>query len=289
LDSFRGRSVFISGGASGIGFSVAQALAAEGAHVAIGDIDLSAAQAAAAKIEAAGVKAVAIQLDVAASEDWARAATTAEDALGPISLLHSNAGVGGVPVSSPEGRLVENISLENWRWVMGVNLDSHFFALKTFLPRFKALGGDSHIILTASVAGLRPPRNITPVAYVVSKYATIGLSEYMRAELADTPQIGFSVLCPGIVATNISENSAATAPYSEEAARVHGPSPVRNGMRPDVIGPFTLDAVRKRQHYIFTHPEYRSLFEQYHRDIIRSFGASADPSHQDQVPTFSFA
>jgi NAD(P)-dependent dehydrogenase (short-subunit alcohol dehydrogenase family) len=284
MRDLKGKAIFISGGASGIGLGVARAFAGQGANVAIGDINVDAANAAADEIKAKGVKAVAVQLNVSDLDSWTKAAEAAEAALGPISLVHSNAGVGGAPPATPEGRLMENITTADWRWINGINLDGHFFALKTFLPRFKARSEPSHVILTASMAGLTPQSEYVPGPYVVTKYATIGLAEHMRLELGHTPQIGFSVLCPGIVASNIGRNSATYAPGGARSVPAGNDALVASGMNADNVGLHVLKGVQDGAHYILPHPEYMPLVQRYHADIIGAFGASAQPGHADQVP-----
>jgi NAD(P)-dependent dehydrogenase (short-subunit alcohol dehydrogenase family) len=284
MRDIKGKTIFISGGASGIGLGVARAFAGAGANVAIGDIDLGAAQAAAGEVKAQGVEAIAIALDVSRPESWAEAADTAEAALGPVSLLHSNAGVGGAPASSPESQLIENIPVEDWRWLMNINVDGHFFALKTFLPRLKARSGSSHVIFTGSVAGLRPTRGATHCPYVVSKCATIALAEHTRLQLEATPRIGVSVLCPGVVTSHISRNSAIRAPSRSGEPAGDGEAWAFKGMSADNVGLFTLKGVRDGDFYIMTHPEYRDVVQRYHADIIRAFGSSAEPGYADPIP-----
>jgi NAD(P)-dependent dehydrogenase (short-subunit alcohol dehydrogenase family) len=280
-----GKTIFISGGASGIGRGVARAFAGAGAHVAIGDRDLAAARAAADELSVRGVSAVAIELEVTSRDSWKAAAEAAERALGPVSLLHSNAGVGGAPPPTPEDRYIEKIPPADWDWLMKINLDGHFHALQAFLPRFKAYPErPAHVILTASMAGLTPQSEYVPGPYVVSKYATIGLAEHMRMELAHTPHIGLSVLCPGVVATNIGRNSAKNAPGGPRPVSEGNDALMASGKDPDAIGTWVLKGVQEARHYILPHPEYKDLVRRYHADVIDAFGESAQPGHEDQVP-----
>jgi NAD(P)-dependent dehydrogenase (short-subunit alcohol dehydrogenase family) len=285
MRDLKGKSIFISGGASGIGLGVARAFAGQGCNVAIGDLDAEAARAAAEALEARGVKAVAVPLDVARRESWMQAAEAAEAALGPISLVHSNAGVGGAPVDTPEGRLMENIAERDWKWIMGINVDGHFNALQAFLPRLKRRPElPAHVVLTASMAGLTPQSEYVPGPYVVSKYATVGLAEHMRMELAHTPHIGLSVLCPGVVNTNIGRNSAKTSPGGPRPVQAGNADIMASGKDPDKVGAWVLKGVQEGWHYILPHPEYKDLTQRYHADIIAAFGESAQPEHSDQVP-----
>jgi NAD(P)-dependent dehydrogenase (short-subunit alcohol dehydrogenase family) len=284
MRDLKGKSIFISGGASGIGLGVARAFAGQGANVAIGDINLEAAQQAADEIKSKGVKSIALSLNVSDRDSWFKAAEAAEAALGPISVVHSNAGVGGAPPASAEGRLMENITVADWKWLMGINVDGHFYALQAFLPRLKSRSEPSHVVLTASMAGLTPQSEYVPGPYVVSKYATVGLAEHMRLELSHTPQIGISVLCPGVVNTNIGRNSAKTAPGGARPLQEGNDEIMATGKLPDNVGAWVLKGVQEGWHYILPHPEYKDLVQRYHADIIGAFGESAQPGHSDQVP-----
>jgi NAD(P)-dependent dehydrogenase (short-subunit alcohol dehydrogenase family) len=285
MQDVSGKSLFVSGGASGIGRGVARAFAGAGANVAVGDLDFTAAGAVADELRGRGVNAVAVALDAADRASWMAAAEAAEQALGPISLVHSNAGVGGAPPPTPEDRYIEKIPPADWDWLMRINLDGHFYALQAFLPRLKARPElPAHVILTASMAGLTPQSEYVPGPYVVSKYATVGLAEHMRMELAHTPHIGLSVLCPGVVATNIGRNSAKNAPGGPRPLAPGSDAVMASGKDPDAVGAWVLQGVREGRHYILPHPEYKDLVQRYHADIVAAFGASAQPGHEDQVP-----
>jgi NAD(P)-dependent dehydrogenase (short-subunit alcohol dehydrogenase family) len=280
-----GKTIFISGGASGIGLGVARAFARAGAHVAIGDRDLAAGEEAAGRLQGLGVKALALPLEVTDRASWIAAAEAAEATLGPVCVLHSNAGVGGAPPATPDDRYIEKITPADWEWLMKINVDGHFFALQAFLPRFKARPElPAHVILTASMAGLTPQSEYVPGPYVVSKYATLGLAEHMRMELAHAPHIGLSVLCPGIVSTNIGRNSAKNAPGGPRAVTQGNDALMASGKDPDAVGAWVLKGVQEGRHYILPHPEYRDLVQRYHADIIDAFGESAQPGRDDQVP-----
>jgi len=285
MQNVGGKTIFISGGASGIGRGVARAFARAGADVAIGDRDVAAAEATAAELERLGVKAIAQPLEVTDRASWMAAAEAVEARLGPVSVLHSNAGVGGAPPPTLDDRYIQKIPPADWDWLMKINLDGHFYALQAFLPRFKARPeSPAHVILTASMAGLTPQSEYVPGPYVVSKYATVGLAEHMRMELAHTPHIGLSVLCPGIVSTNIGRNSAKNAPGGPRPVTEGNDVLMASGKDPDAIGAWVLKGVREGRHYILPHPEYRDLVARYHADILAAFGESAQPGRDDQVP-----
>jgi NAD(P)-dependent dehydrogenase (short-subunit alcohol dehydrogenase family) len=171
--------------------------------------------------------------------------------------LCNNAGVSGA-------RGADNISLQDWRWTIDVNLMGVVHGLKAFLPLLQSHGEGGHIVNTASMAGFLP---FGFGAYCATKFAVIGISEALAMELE--PQgIGVSVLCPGWVATHITESRRnwpkdygappprSIGPLAEQIAEL-----VRNGMPPSEVAAMVLNAVRDNELYIFTHADMRAPLE----------------------------
>lgn len=256
MENLDGQVAFITGGAQGIGLSMARALVHEGARVAIADLDRDALDTACDELERrAGAEAVAgFELDVRDREAFASTADLVESRLGPVSVLCNNAGV-RLPDSLPE------LGYELWDTVVGINLDGVYNGVQTFLPRMLERGGAGHIVNTASAAGLATHPNSSLVGssgltYRASKSAVIALSEALGFDLkAAGHPIGVTVLCPGLVGTNISSNSAvrggATAARREQAKR--GDAMLHEvGMDADLVGGMVVDAIRDDRLYLHT-------------------------------------
>lgn len=268
-------AAFVTGAASGIGLATCRALAAKGARPILADIDGSAAEAAARDLRAAGADAMALQLDVTDEAAWARAGEAARG-FGEVRLLFSNAGVGG-----GSGRF-EDYDPEVWRWAYAVNAHAHLYACRTFLGAMKAAGGPAHLVLTSSMVAIVPPP--ISVAYISSKYATLGIAMALRNELADT-NVGISVLCPGMVATNIVATTRNLRPGAAEAGAAaqtaqNMDAVLASGMSPEKIGARVVQAVEAGDFYIFTHPEWKQLAEPLVAEMLGAFGPSADPGYR---------
>jgi NAD(P)-dependent dehydrogenase (short-subunit alcohol dehydrogenase family) len=287
MQDVAGKVAFISGGANGIGFGMAQAFVAADMKVAIADIDSDAAHRATARL---GKRAVAVPLDVTQPEAWEAAASKVEAALGPVHVLCNNAGV-----TSAESVLhdtpLEGIPTDEWKWLMGINVTGQFYGLKTFLPRFKATQDLTHIVNTASMAGIVPQSRAIPAAYTISKYAIVGLTEQLRLELEGFPRIGLSMLCCGLVKTQIQSHSLKRAPHISELEKAKSADnpfldALSSAMSPENIGKRVLKGIRDNDFYIFTHPEYKPLVQIYHSEMEASFGASAELGYTDPLPTW---
>jgi NAD(P)-dependent dehydrogenase (short-subunit alcohol dehydrogenase family) len=253
MTDIAGRTAFITGGANGIGLGIARAFAGAGAKLALADLDAEALDSARTELSARTPTEV-FQLDVRGRDAYARVADAAEAALGPVSLLVNNAGVaGGAPAAK--------MTYELWDWGMGVNLQGVINGVQTFLPRMAERGGGGQIVNTASGAGLVEAGS--GVLYHTAKFAVVGMTEALRAELAPLG-IGCTVLCPGPVATDIiarthqlqprRDQPLAAGPEREAAeARIRQmTSWLARGVQPDAVGQMVLQAVLENRLYIHT-------------------------------------
>lgn len=273
-----GQTAFITGGASGIGLGIAKALSSAGANVALADINMHKAAEEAEKLTSNGVRAFPIELDVSDEKAWLDAADQAEEALGPVSILCNNAGVGARDAP------LTNMPTKVWRWVFNVNIDSQFFGVRTFLPRFERRGSRAHIINTASMAGL-VPLGESPL-YTTSKFASVGFSLSLREKLAGT-DIGISVLCPGVVNTPLARTAA------QELSRVTGNDEtfglddaealMATGADPYPVGLLVLEAMRKRDFFILTHPDWAPLTDSIHQEIVEAYGRAGNALGPDML------
>lgn len=269
-----GKVAFITGGGSGIGLATARALAAKGARLILADIDGGRVDAAATALRETGAEATSLKLNVADEADWARAGELAA-AFGEVRILFSNAGVGG-----GSGKF-ETYDPEVWRWAYAVNAHAHLYACRTFLGGMKALGEPCHLALTSSMVGIVPPP--ISVAYISSKFATLGIAMGLRNELVET-QVGISVLCPGMAATRIVETTQRLRPGAAEqgaaaTTAVAMGSVLASGMSPEKIGPRVVRAIEQNEFYIFTHPEWKRLAEAQIAEMMAAFGEFADPDY----------
>src|SRR3954470_8160555 len=238
MKDLKDKTAFVTGGASGIGLAAGRALARRGARVVLADIMQAQVETAAADLRTGGADAIGLKLNVAEEADWARAGEAAAD-FGEVRILFSNAGVGG-----GSGRF-ETYDPEVWRWAYAVNAHAHLYACRTFLGGMKALDAPCHLALTSSMVAIVPPP--ISVAYISSKFATLGIAMALRNELADTA-VGVSVLCPGMVATNIVATTAALRPGASEQGRAAQTAQnmsgvLAAGMSPEKIGERVVRAI----------------------------------------------
>lgn len=275
MTGINGKTAFITGGASGLGLATAQALVEKGASIILADIDAARVEEAAEELRASGAHAIGIQLDVTSEESWAKAAGKAQ-AFGQVSILFSNAGVGGG--SGP----FEQYDTEVWRWNYAVNAHAHLYACRTFLADMKASDSPAHLVITSSMVALVPPP--ISVAYISSKYATLGIAQALRNELAGT-NVGISVLMPGMSATRIVETTRDLRPVEVEVGKAAATSQamqgvLAGGMNPAKIGQRVVRAIERDEYWIFTHPEWKKMAELVTADMLSAFGESADPDYK---------
>ena len=277
MQEVAGKVAFITGGASGMGLAMARSFSAAGMKVVIADIEQSALDRVAAEFAASHAEVLTLRVDVTDRAGMDAAARQTVEHFGKVHVLCNNAGVA-------VGGTTDVMDYRDWDWVMGVNLGGVINGVQAFLPHMLAHGEAGHIVNTASMAGHLAIRGLA--VYNTTKFAVVGLSEAMRVDLTDK-SIGVSVLCPGVVNTNIFESGrnrppelqgesdntgdlllADAAPAEREArmARI-----MEGALDPAVVGDMVLDAIRNDDLYIFTHPEMQMFVDERHRDINTAF------------------
>jgi NAD(P)-dependent dehydrogenase (short-subunit alcohol dehydrogenase family) len=264
LAELRGRVAVVTGGASGIGKGIAGALRAEGMEVVISDVEEEALAATAAELGALGIRA-----DVADAADVQALADATLEHFGAVHVVCNNAGIG------PFARIAE-LTLDDWRWIVGVNLWGVIHGVTTFLSLLERNPDGGHIVNTASMAGLAPVPWLG--AYCVTKYGVVGLTETLALELEQAgSNVGATVLCPGPVRTNIKTSTRNRPPVlSGGGFRDYDleQNPLRRDDRwlePDDVGRIVVDAIRRGDLYAITHPELFTRVEQRQERLAAAF------------------
>ncbi len=279
MQDVKGKTAFVTGGASGIGLGMVKAFLNAGMNVVIADVNDQAL----ADAKALGPKVLPLKMNVADPVAWEATADKAEAAFGPVNLLCNNAGVVQGRGGGAEGATILDVSNDMWKFVTSINLDGVFYGVKTFAARMIARKQGGHIVNTASIAGLLATPGLG--AYIASKFGVVGLSEALRAELAPH-KIGVSILCPGSVASNLNANTDAIRTTMIGATNAPSQAALgsasRKHMEPDAVGEFVLRAVRSNDFYILTHPAYRDLLEKRFATIRSALGEPAQAGYVDE-------
>ena len=256
MENLEGKVAVVTGAGSGIGEGIARAAAAAGMRVVVADIDDAKAGAVAADI---GESAIATHVDVSELSSVEALRDTALETFGAVHLVCNNAGVW-------VGAMMTEADIKDWRYLIDVNLYGVIHGVRAFLPLLVEQG-EGHIVNTASVGGLisGPPEGL----YTTTKFAVVGLSEALLMEVADKG-VGVSVLCPGLVNTNlISQSFAVRAQEYDPGIDHEQPAPdTASGIAPRLVGERVIDAVRENGFYIITHDDYRDIIAMRHESII---------------------
>jgi NAD(P)-dependent dehydrogenase (short-subunit alcohol dehydrogenase family) len=282
MKEFRGRTAFVTGGASGIGLGMARAFGRAGMNVVLADIDEGAAKLAADKLASEQIKATPVFVDVTDRASVRSAALDAVAAFGKIHVVCNNA---GVAVGGPFGTVRER----DWDWIIDANLKGVVYGTEVFTPLIKSHGEGGHFVNTASMAGMVSPPGLEP--YCATKFAVVALSEGWAAQMAPLG-IGVSVLCPGFVRTRIHESGRARQDKYGGAGIVDpgvGSTPdesaqnVLNGIDPNIVGQRVFEGVRDDDLYIFTHPMFKEFVQTRFNAILAAFDKSARSEALKQV------
>jgi NAD(P)-dependent dehydrogenase (short-subunit alcohol dehydrogenase family) len=247
MESLRDRVAVVTGGGSGIGRALAEALAREGARLVVADVEATAATAVADAIRARGGDALAAAVDVSDFSQVQALADRAFAHFGSVHVLCNNAGV------AFWGAL-QDATHKDWEWVLGVNLWGVIHGLEAFLPRMIAQRQPGHVVNTGSMAGLIASQGLG--IYNASKYAVVGISETLAKDLRPHG-IGVSVICPMGVSTRI-RHSARNRPAhlrNEQDRPAAEVELIGKYLEPETVAAMALAAIRANRLYVITHDE----------------------------------
>ena len=272
MKDFANKTAVITGAGSGIGKATALEAAKRGMNVVLADINEKDVNAVAEEIKQSGGSCSVQLCDVSNADAVAALAEHAKTQFGNVHFLFNNAGVSSPP------RLMWECTLEDWEWVIGVNLNSVAYGVKYFVPSMLAHGEEAHIVNTASIAGLISSSFMN--TYSVTKHAVVALSETLALDLkAVDANISASVLCPAWIKTQIhkSERNRPDSLKSDEPLKL---SPieqkaagfvmnaVETGIEVEDVVQAIFESIEEKNFYILTHKPFDKLVKQRFEHII---------------------
>jgi NAD(P)-dependent dehydrogenase (short-subunit alcohol dehydrogenase family) len=276
IKDFAGKTAVLTGAGSGFGLECARIGARLGMKLVLADVQQDALDRAAAEMRAAGAEVLAQQVDVSDATQMEHLAQRVQERFGAPHFVFNNAGVGA-------GGLVWENTVQDWRWVLGVNLWGVIHGVRLFTPMMLAAaqkdpGYRGHIVNTASMAGLLNPPNMG--VYNVSKHAVVSLSETLYQDLAlVTEQVGASVLCPYFVPTGIHQSernrpgelAMAKPTRSQLIGQAMSDKAVSSGkVTAAEVAQKVFDAMAAGQFYIYSHPKAIASVQTRLEDIMQA-------------------
>lgn len=267
---FSGKVAVITGGASGIGLATARRLGARGANLVLVDIEDSALVRAVESLSRD--TSARIERRVCDVSDYEAVRALADGVVADFGSVHIVFNNAGVAVGGP----VAEMTHEDWRWVIDVDLWGPIHGVEAFLPHLRASGEGGHLLFTSSFAGLVPNVGLGP--YCVAKYGVVALAEVLHKELRDE-RIGVSVLCPMRVGTNIGDSqrnrqsrygSAEVSPAVEDQSEGNQALAGRV-LDVDDVAARVVAAIEQNRLYILPHEESRAYIRRRFERIDRTF------------------
>ena len=277
MKDLAGRIAVITGAGSGFGREFARIGARERMKLVLADVQQDALDEVVAEARDSGAQALGVRADVSNAAQVQQLAARTVEKFGAAHLLFNNAGV------AAGGGFVWEVSLEDWQWVLSVNLMGVVHGIRSFVPLMLKQDCECHVVNTASAAGLVSAPLMA--AYNVSKHGVVTLSETMFHDLrAAGAKVGVSVLCPAFVPTNIRQSERnrpaeltedALPTPSQIAARERAEKAVGSGrLSAAEVARMTFEAVREGRFYVITHPKMLASVELRLQDI----GTQRNPS-----------
>ena len=269
MDELEGRVAVVTGGASGIGLAMAETFGAQGMRLVIADIEADRLDAAAAQLRSKGFEAIGVRTDVSRYAEVEALAQATLKAFGRAHVICNNA---GVSITGPTWKM----SLDDWRWVYDVNFWGVVHGIKAFTPILVEQGESGHIINTASEAAFLGIGEHAP--YCSSKAAVVSISLALHSELiaADT-RIGVSVVCPGMVDTQI-HRSWRNRPVADQAwsdresadlqRQQHVDAFQARGASPAQVADVVLEALKAGRFYVFNTDHWRAMLRRQTETVV---------------------
>ena len=251
MSSLTGRTALVTGGASGIGRATALEFARLGADLVICDVDEAGMESAAEEIRGLGRQAFTQRVDVSDAEAMARFAEAVHARVEAVDILMNNAGVAiGGPFTAT--------SLEDWDWILGINLKGVVHGCHFFVPKMVERGRGGHVVNVSSAAGYSAASALA--AYNATKFAVLGLSEALWEELRPEG-ISVTAVCPGIIDTPITRNARLVGEMDKPEARAEMVSGYqRRGYGPDRVARNIVRAMQKDRLVAPISPEAWALY-----------------------------
>ena len=263
LDTFDDAVVVVTGGASGIGRGIASEAGFRNARVVVADVNEERLDETARDLAGRGIEHLALRCDVTSDADVERLRDAVLDRFGHVDLLCNNA---GVAVLGPP----ERVPLDDWRWILDVNVLGLVRGVRAFVPHMLERGR-GHVLNTASIAGIWA-YTWDAAPYITSKFAAYGYSEALARRL-EPHGVGVSVLCPGLVTSNLAESMRLSGvPDDQRSSWFYFPPEMQTAVEPSYVGTLVADALLAGQFAIFTHPEDLDRYRSWRLDIDRSLG-----------------
>ena len=266
MKNLDGKVAVVTGGGSGIGRELALACARDGMRIVLADVDVKGMEET-ARLLGSGIESISVRCNVAKADEVESVARATYDRFKAAHLLFNNA---GVAVVGPTW----TTTLEEWEWVLGVNLMGVVHGIRSFVPRMLEQGDECHIVSTASAAGLTSvPGNSV---YCVSKHGVVTMSECLKHELRRAKAaIGVSVLCPAFVKTGIFDSArnrpaelARDNPLGAPYAKMGRKAIASGKLSAADVAAITIEAVKADRFYVIPHAKIKGLVEIRMQDII---------------------
>jgi len=289
ISDFKNKTAVLTGAGSGFGLECARIGARLGMKLVLADVQQDALNKAAAEMTAAGVEVLALQVDVSDATQMEHLAQRVQERFGAPHFVFNNAGVGA-------GGLIWENSVQDWCWVLGVNLWGVIHGVRLFTPMMleaakKDPAYQGHIVNTASMAGLLNAPNMG--IYNVSKHAVVSLSETLYQDLAlVTDQISASVLCPFFVPTGIHQSErnrpgelpAAKPTRSQLIGQAMSDKAVSSGkVTATEVAQKVFDAIAANQFYIYSHPKAIGSVQTRLEDILQARNPTDPFAHKPEL------
>jgi NAD(P)-dependent dehydrogenase (short-subunit alcohol dehydrogenase family) len=291
ISDFKNKTAVLTGAGSGFGLECARIGARLGMNLVLADVQQDALDKTVAEMQAAGAPVLAMRVDVSKADQMQTLADAAFKRFGAPHFVFNNAGVGA-------GGLIWENSLQDWEWVLGVNVMGVVHGVRLFTPMMLAAAKadpayQGHIVNTASMAGLLNAPNMG--IYGVSKHAVVSLSETLYQDLAlVTDQISASVLCPFFVPTGISQSHrnrpeelkvpGAKATQSQLIGQAMSDKAVGSGkVTAAEVAQMVFDAIGANRFYIYSHPKAIGSVQTRLEDVLQARNPTDPFAHKPEL------